>query len=73
MDTQLNNGNGDTSVNGRDSPAAKKTKMVSPKEELIEFDKVFKLLMNECLNEGGKLDKHPEVADAMKHFFVACK
>ena len=68
------NGNGQvhTNGNGCSAPALKKVKLVDAKDELAEFDKVFTVLMDDCLNEGN-LDKDSEIGDAMRHFLKVCK
>jgi len=63
-------GNGHIHKNGNGAPAAKKMK-ICPKEELAEFDKVFKILMDECLNEG-EASGSKEIGDAMTHFLNVC-
>lgn len=64
-------GNGHIHKNGNGAPAAKKMK-ICPKEELAEFDKVFKILMDECLNEGEARGSK-EIGDAMTHFLNVCE
>lgn len=69
--TKHTNGHIDREKNGSSSPAAKKLK-VGPKEELADFDKVFKILMEECLDENAASgDK--EIGDAITHFLKVCK
>lgn len=65
------NGNGNLNGNGSSSPVAKRLK-VGPKEELADFDKVYKILMDECLNEG-KATADQETGDAIAHFLRVCK
>lgn len=61
------------SSNGSAETVSKKAKLVDPKSELEEFDKVFKVLMTECLNEGGAASKDTEIGDAVTHFLRVCE
>ena len=62
-------GHGSAGTNGTTAPAVKKRKL-DPKEELAEFEKVFKILMDECLNEGSS---SKEIGDAISHFIKVCE
>ena len=64
-------GNGSAGTNGTTAPAVKKRKL-DPKEELAEFEKVFKILMDECLNEGSS-SSSKEIGDAISHFIKVCE
>jgi len=71
------NGNGNViaAVNGNGHllPAQQTSKVkIDPKQELSEFDEVFKILMEECLNEG-QVSGDAEIGTAMTHFLKVCK
>lgn len=65
------NGIGISAVSSLEAPKSKRTKL-GPKEELADFDKIFPLLLKECLNEGGLSDDR-DIGDAISHFLKVCK